>query len=156
MKMINKLMVVLGLAVTLVGCGDPERLSSSEIKWSPKASDYLNEHASKPKGAESEWALEVKDENGIRIVSVFIDSKKAASAVCNPASGVADKSAWPVCDTIMNNGVVAIHWDENDGYRVGGDVVPAMGGVDFYASGEEAVELLAGLRPMFKTMGVIL
>ena len=51
MKMINKLMVALGLTVTLVGCGNPDMLSSSSIKWEQAASDYLNKHLAKPHGA---------------------------------------------------------------------------------------------------------
>lgn len=145
MKMINKLMVVLGLAVTLVGCGDPGRVSWGAVNWSPEAAAYLNEHLDKPKGAQSEWALEVTTDNGIRIASVFADDKKTASLVCNPASGVAS----PVCDVLMANSVLAIRWDESEGYLVGGADLPPMSGFEYVASGEEAVELLADLRPLF-------
>lgn len=145
MKMINKLMVVLGLAVTLVGCGDPERLSSGVVNWAPEASAYLNERLDKPKGAQSEWALEVKNEDGIRIVRVFVDGQKTASLVCNPASGVAS----PVCDVLMANSVLAIRWDDSDGYLVGGADLPPMSGFEYVASGEEAAELLTDLRPLF-------
>lgn len=154
MKMINKLMVVLGLASALVGCGNPDMLSSSDIKWEPVASDYLNKHLAKPNGAKSEWKLEVKDVNGIQIVSVFIDGQKAAWTLCNPANGV-DKSDWTVCDLAMHNSVIAIHWNESSGYRVGS---AATG--NFYpnidVAGREAVELIDGLRPIFKAKGVVL
>lgn len=153
MKMINKLMVVLGLASALVGCGHPDMLSSSDIKWEPVASDYLNKHLAKPNGAQEEWKLEVKDDNGIQIVSVFIDGEKAAWTLCNPANGV-DKSGWPVCDLAMHNSVIAIHWNESSGYRVGsaakGYIYPNV-----VVPGREAVALIDGLRPIFKAKGVI-
>ena len=151
MKMINKLMVVLGLASALVGCGNPDMLSSSDIKWESAASDYLNKHLAKPHGAKSEWKLEKKNKQGIRIVSVFIDGQKAASILCNPANGVAN----PVCDVVMFNGVIAIHWDESDGYRVGTSTEPQMFG-DYELPAEQGMDLLTGLRPMFKVKGVIL
>lgn len=154
MKMINKLMVVLGLASALVGCGHPDMLSSSDIKWEPVASDYLNKHLAKPNGAQEEWKLEVKDDNGIQIVSVFIDGEKAAWTLCNPANGV-DKSDWPVCDLAMRNSVIAIHWDESSGYRVGS---AAKGNINpnYVVPGSAAVALIDGLRPIFKAEGVIL
>lgn len=155
MKMINKLIVVLGLASALVGCGNPEMLSSSEIKWEPVASEYLNKHLGKPNGAQSEWKLEVKDVDGIQIVSVFIDGQKAAWTLCNPTNGVADKSASPVCDVVLHNAVNAIHWDASSGYRVGS---AAKGRIysNYDVAGREAVELIDGLRPIFKAEGVIL
>ncbi len=151
MKMISKLMVVLGLASALVGCGNPDMLSSNDIKWESVASDYLNKHLAKPHGAKSEWKLEVKDVNGIRIVSVFIDGQKAALTLCNPTNGVAN----PVCDVVMFNSVIAIHWDESDGYRVGTSTAPRMFG-DYELPAERGMDLLTGLRPTFKAKGVIL
>lgn len=153
MKMINKLMVVLGLASALVGCGNPDMLSSSDIKWESAASEYLNKHLAKPHGAKSEWKLEIKDKQGIQIVSVFIDGQKAAWTLCNPTNGV-DKSDWTVCDLVLYNSVIAIHWDESSGYRVGSDVRPRLSNYD--VDGREAVELIDGLRPIFKAEGVIL
>lgn len=155
MKVLNKLMVVIGLSAALVGCGNPDMLSSSSIKWSPEATEYLNQRLERPKGAKSEWAMEVKNENGIRMVRVFIDGQTAGWLGCNPGNGVVDKSAWPVCDVIMHNSVNAIHWSESEGYRVGGDTLPGFGGLESFASGEDALAMLNGLRPMFKIKGVI-
>lgn len=151
MKMINKLMVVLGLAAALVGCDHPDMLSSGEIKWEPVASDYMNKHQSKPMGAHSDWKLEIKDDQGIQIVSVFVDGKKKAWTLCNPTNGVV-KTAASACHAIKSNGVVAIHWNESSGYRVGSAAGPQFGG-DYDLPGERALALIAGLRPAFQSRG---
>ena len=151
--MINKQMAVLGLALILVGCDHPDMLSSSQIKWEPVATDYLNKHLVKPKGAQSEWKLEVKNDQGIQIVSVFIDGEKAAWTLCNPGNRVSDKSAWPVCAVLDSTPVIAIHWSESNGYRVGSSAGPRFGG-DYDVEGGLAVALIDGMRPMFKVKGV--
>lgn len=151
MKKINKLMVVLGLASALVGCGNPEMLSSSAIKWEPAASEYLNKHLAKPNGAKSEWKLEVKNDQGIQIVSVFIDGQKAAWTLCNPANGV--KTHKPVCEAVMFSAVSAIHWNESDGYRVG-TYGPRLHG-EYGLGAEQGLDFVNDLRPIFKAKGVI-
>lgn len=155
--MINKQMAVLGLALTLVGCDHPDMLSSSQIKWEPVATDYLNKHLVKPKGVQSEWKLEVKNDQGIQIVSVFIDGEKAAWTGCNPTNGASDevRRAWPVCAVLDSTPVIAIHWNESSGYRVGSSAGPRFGG-DYDVEGDLAVALLDGMRPMFKVKGVTL
>ncbi|CAN7365896.1 hypothetical protein LJR071_002100 [Pseudomonas sp. LjRoot71] len=95
----------------------------------------------------------MKNDQGIQIVSVFIDGEKAAWTGCNPTNGVSDKSAWPVCAVLDSTPVIAIHWSESNGYRVGSSAGPRFGG-DYDVEGDLAVALIDGMRPMFKVKGV--
>ena len=148
MKMINKLMVVLGLAVTLVGCGDnPQMLSDKDLKPEPVASAYLNENLGEPSGAGSSWKVEVKNENGARMVRLFVDGKKSGWTVCQPASSTYMKA--PVCRIVFTNAVKAVHWDDEEGYRVFTSAAPRIYS-DYSIDGEEAMAFLDGLRPYFK------
>ncbi|MBX9714887.1 MAG: hypothetical protein K2X58_14085 [Pseudomonadaceae bacterium] len=151
MKMINKLMVVLGLAAALVGCDHPDMLSSGQIKWEPVASDYLNKHKGKPNGAHSDWKLEIKDDQGIQIVSVFVDGKKKAWTGCNPTNGVV-KPVTSACHVIDRNAVIAIHWNESEGYRVGTAAGPRFGG-SYDLPGEQALDFISGMGVVFQAKG---
>lgn len=148
MKMINKLMVVLGLASALVGCGDnPQMLSEKDLKPEPVASAYLNENLDKPSGAGSSWKVEVKNENGARMVRVFSDGKKVGWNTCTPTNS--EYMDNPLCRLIFSNAVVAIHWDDDEGYRVFTSAAPRIYS-DYSIDGEEAMAFLDGLRPYFK------
>lgn len=155
MQLMAKMVVALGLAVLLTGCGNPEMLSEKSIKWEGPASEYLNKHREKPQGQVSDWKLEVKREEGNYLVRYFLDGKKKGELLCNPGNDHL-KGSLSVCGIVGSNAVVAIHWNEDDGYRVGTDSGPQFGASygEYVLDGEEAIKLIRDLRPYFSAKGV--
>lgn len=155
MQLMAKMILVFGLAVGLAGCGNPEMLSEKSIKWQGPASEYLNKNRVKPQGAVTDWKLEVKREEGNYVVRYFLNDVKKGELLCNPGNDHS-RSSWNVCGVIGKNAVVAIHWNEDDGYRVGTSSGPQFGSSygEFVLDGEEAVALIRDLRPYFNAKGV--
>lgn len=150
--MLAKWLFAFGAVAVLSGCGNPEMLSDADIRWEGPASEYLNKNRDKPHGAVSDWKVEVKKESGIRMVRYFVNGKKTGELVCNPTNGVDKRGT--ICEVVLSNPVIAVHWTEDDGYRVGTSSKPKIGDMDNDIKGEKAEEFLSRVRPFFRKVGV--